>query len=384
MLQFTLSGKLLDLVTKISQVAHVDTKKVLEAALLFGAVQLDGLGKKVRTVFENADRTFDANDVYIIGHWMEQTDEELASALNLSTYSVFRRRCKLGLHHKRGPKRIESNQASYRSLHDEDLTLEDKEYIRTHLQDKNRNIAVVIKKRTGLIISFRRELARKLIKAEYAKPVGEQRLDVELGKEVGLPKNDISHLRLYELNLKRIRWYDSESKKINHEDLKHQVTVAGLTVPEYIRMKGIKLTRSRVGQICEQIGISPVNDFRTVDWYANRYKQPILKEPERVKALLEGQGAISTVAAQLGLGIGGFIGYLKKAGINHEVYRRGRSALITLTCSNPNCPKPERKFEKVKSHHDAHLRKDPQRKTWYCSRACHGSVLGRRRGNRLP
>lgn len=238
--------------------------------------------------------------LFIQTHWESMNDSEMASQLRCSKITIALLRHILGLHRVRqgNKKDLVSAPNAVRVNHfaPSPLTAEQKEFVQTNMATMTgRQIATKLECAVASVMQARNEIVEQFIRANW-----ETMTDGEMGRELGRNRAYISLAR-NRLELRRKAGGYSRRKillPLSKNELEKALTEEGLTLEEYGRKPGIGVTRERIRQLADQIGVS---QEKKPSWYANRWGKPELGDKEWVEKELAAKGSVPAFAASLAI-----------------------------------------------------------------------------------
>jgi hypothetical protein len=283
------------------------------------------------------------------------TDAAMALHLHLSAVTVAIYRQSLGL--KRFAK---SDEGASEVVRDGDhyassvLTSEQKKEVLEKLPAiALSDIAIQLGVSLSEIFRARNEIAKDFIVKNW-----ETMTDGEMAKQLGFGRI-MTRIVKYrsELNLSRHEQRRKIPADFNLADLKKAITEDGETLTGYAKKMGLHVTRERLSQLAETIGVNPLND-RTPKWYATKYGKPDLGDKSVVEKLLSEKKSVFAAAAAVGITDAIF----KRMCELHQIeLPTSNVEMIPLSCSHCGTTLWRSK---------ALVDRSPNKKHWFCKKQC--------------
>lgn len=373
---FEITGSLLERVVELSIKLGISLPEAAARALEEGSEKLTH-GLELTPVTEQVSRRAQpwTMEKFIREHWQTMSDAEMARRLGYQPRTVILKRYAFGLKRRKGSRSVERKDKSVTGGTAETetssgnhylpsaLTPEQKQLVAEKLPTmKLRVIAVELNVPLFEIFRARNEIANDFILAHW-----QTMTDADMAKVLGYGELlQVCQIRR-QLGLNRSSLRRKLPDDFNPEELVKAITEAGLTLTQFAKQRGLKVSLERLSQIAEKCGVNPITDRKPL-WYAMRLGKPELGDKSRVQTLLDEKKNANAAAAVVGIEAEQFRRICRAHGI--EIEKR-RSEMIALVCSQCGTTfrRPKRLVE-----HDEKLY--PDRTLHFCSRVCQGRRLG--------
>jgi len=367
-----LDKRSLEQVARYSHDQHISLDKAFRQILLLGLSQLE---VQISAVARDERKKF------IQEHWQSESDKELAIACNCSIDEIRDERSVLGLKRQLGRRTFSHRRDEVYGIireqwmHKSDLELARElgfargtvACYRSHLGLKRGNNITAHKPPT-----LAQDEASVTVKDSAGNDPATQFIlmhyltmsDGELGRSLGISRGAVVTKRL-RLGLQRRR-SDGVRLQIDPDSLKEAVTNGGLTLTEFMSQNNIHVTRERMRQICDELGIISNHTTRTPLWYANRVGKPEISDKGWLEDQLREALGASALGVRLGIATWAINAQAKRLGID-PTFLRASVPLIKLQCAGPGCG---RSFTRKKT-----LIRNPSQKVYFCNKVCHGKWM---------
>lgn len=281
---------------------------------------------------------------YIGLHWQEESDDQMAVTLGIPKSTVSINRYKMGLLRARGRP---------------NKTVPENNELRLNLFEK-----------IDLLIT------------EH----WETKDDSEIGRLMD-PKvsGDFVRSRRFSLKLKKKVGFKREKKnadKIEPIELERMLIFEGYTLSDYLSFKGINLSRERLRQIAENLGVKHSPEDRDPMWKITRRARQLGNINLANKAWLEDQMAVNdsmlNLAAKLGINEYNLFFFIRSFQITHPSFRKYGTQTVELVCTG--CNKP---FKRLKRWVDKRKKTSKgENLEYFCGSSCNGLYNMERARNR--
>jgi|SRR3989344_3991298 len=301
---------------------------------------------------------------FISEHWQKSDDQEMALALGLSVCTVGIIRRLLGFKRRLGGCRPITRPVV---VLDETLIKQVETLLPT--QD-NRSIVATCSVPAKKVVDLRREWAKAFIQANWQKMS-----DFQLAEATKMRPSWINwYRRSIGLNRRVLERLLSASiqNRLDKTDLADALHNRGVTLEEYIELRGLKVTKEGLRQAAHNLNIETNPSARTASWYAHRYGCPRIADPQIFRQLYDSLGGLGAMSQSLGVDT--YV--LQRIGRMHdleELWRRKSAGKVIKRCAicGATFTRPKRKDG---------TRNNPEQELHFCSRVCHGRYLGRNFG----
>jgi transcriptional regulator with XRE-family HTH domain len=318
---------------------------------------------------------------------LELSDDELASALDLSVVTVHNYRLRAKkldsslFEEVAALMDLENSFVAEGSVSEEKdhkiLNEKQKKYIVDNLSVRNGDIATDIGLRIKTVIDYKVSLL-----GEYLKGEGATLTVSELSRKFAFTKEIVSGLRL-DMGLTRVK----VSSKFNPfseytaEQVKEILTKSGKTLIEWLNELELSGTRQNKCSLFDrQYGIKVSDLKRTPEWYIRRVFKD---DPDTVRKFMDKEyiefrllsSQLSSLASEFGTNSARIREHVLNLGIDERLIMSDKRRQ-SFVCAKVGC---DTVFSRTKTSVKRDLKRNPN-KLFYCSRQCSGSVMGNEAG----